>query len=82
MTAAGAHREGLWIIGRRVERPEAIVLALVLAAWSCTAGSRPRSGWSNAGELAIGGTARLGHGPVRSRFGFARYATLAGRPLR
>ena len=31
MTAAGARREGLWIIGRRIERPEAILLSLVMA---------------------------------------------------
>jgi len=32
MTAAGAHREGLWIVGRRIERPEAVLLALIRGA--------------------------------------------------
>ena len=31
MTATDARREGLWIIGRRIERPETILLSLVMA---------------------------------------------------
>ncbi|HEY8772395.1 MAG TPA: hypothetical protein VIM66_04410 [Candidatus Limnocylindria bacterium] len=80
MTAAGAHREGLWIAGRRIERPEAILLALVLAGLVVYGWFAP-SFWlavAIAGQLAIGGMGAVWViGPVRSRFGFARYATLA-----
>jgi hypothetical protein len=80
MTAAGARREGLWLVGRRIERPEAIALALVLTGlvvygWFASAF------WlavAIAAELAIGGLGAVWIiGPVRSRYGFARYATLA-----
>ena len=78
MTATGARREGLWAIGRRIDRPETIVLALVmggLVVYGWFAGSF----WlavAIAGQLAIGGLGAVWIiGPVRSRFGFARYAT-------
>lgn len=78
MTATGARREGVWIVGRRIERPEAILLALVLAALVLY-------GWvaspfwlavAIAAQLAVGGMGAVWViGPVRSRYGFARYAT-------
>jgi hypothetical protein len=80
MTATGARREGVWIVGRRVERPEAILLALVLA-------TLVLYGWvaspfwlavAIAAQLAVGGIGAVWViGPVRSRYGFARYATFA-----
>lgn len=78
MTATGARREGLWIIGRRIAHPEAIVLAavvggLVVYGWFAS------SFWlavAVAGQLAIGGLGAVWViGPIRSSFGFARYAT-------
>ncbi len=79
MTVAGARREGL-TIARRWERPEAIVLAVMLAGLAVY-------GWSAApfwvaaviaGQLAIGGMGAVWViGPVRARYGFARYATFA-----
>lgn len=78
MTATGARREGLWIVGRRIERPEAIALALVMAGL-VVFGWFASSFWlavAIAGQLAIGGMGAVWViGPVRSRFGFARYAT-------
>jgi hypothetical protein len=78
MTATGARREGLWIIGRRIERPEAILLAVVMGALVVWGWFAP-SFWlavAVAGQLAIGGMGAVWViGPVRSRFGFARYAT-------
>jgi len=78
MTATGARREGLWIIGRRIERPEAILLAVVMGALVVYGWFAP-SFWlavAVAGQLAIGGMGAVWViGPVRSRFGFARYAT-------
>lgn len=78
MTATGARREGLWIVGRRIDRPETIVLAIVM-------GGLVVAGWfaspfwlavAVAAQLAIGGMGAVWViGPVRSRFGFARYAT-------
>jgi predicted membrane channel-forming protein YqfA (hemolysin III family) len=80
MTATGARREGVWIIGRRIERPEAVVLALVLTGLVVYGWFAPPF-WlavAIAGQLAIGGMGAVWViGPVRSRFGFARYATLA-----
>jgi hypothetical protein len=78
MTATGARREGLWIVGRRIEHPEAILLALVLAALVVYGWFAPPF-WlavAIAAQLAIGGIGAVWViGPVRSRFGFARYAT-------
>lgn len=78
MTATGARREGLWIIGRRIERPETIVLAAVMAGLVVYGWFAPPF-WlavAIAGQLAIGGMGAVWViGPVRSRFGFARYAT-------
>jgi hypothetical protein len=78
MTATDARRDGLWIVGRRIERPEAIVLALVLAGLVVYGWFAPPF-WlavAIAGQLAIGGMGAVWViGPVRSRFGFARYAT-------
>lgn len=78
MTATGARREGLWIVGRRIERPETIALALVIGGfvvWGWFASSF----WlavAVAGQLVIGGMGAVWViGPIRSRFGFARYAT-------
>jgi hypothetical protein len=78
MTATGARREGVWIVGRRIEHPEAIVLALVLAGLVVYGWFAPPF-WlavAIAAQLAIGGIGAVWViGPVRSRFGFARYAT-------
>jgi hypothetical protein len=78
MTATGA-RGVLTTVVRRFERPEAIMLAFVLAALVLY-------GWvaspfwlavAIAMQLAIGGMGAVWViGPVRSRYGFARYATL------
>jgi hypothetical protein len=78
MTATEARRQGLWIVGRRIDRPETIVLALLM-------GGLVAAGWfasafwlavAIAAQLAIGGMGAVWViGPVRSRFGFARYAT-------
>ena len=78
MTATGARREGVWIIGRRIERPEAVVLAVVMGALVVWGWFAP-SFWlavAVAGQLTIGGMGAVWViGPVRSRYGFARYAT-------
>ena len=78
MTATGARREGLWIIGRHIDRPEAIALALVMGGLVIF-GWFASSFWlavAIAAQLAIGGMGAVWViGPVRSRFGFARYAT-------
>jgi len=78
MTATGARREGLWIVGRRIEHPEAIALAIVLAGLVVYGWFAPPF-WlavAIAAQLAIGGIGAVWViGPVRSRFGFARYAT-------
>ena len=80
MTTARAQREGLTATRRRIEHPEAIVLALALtglAAW----GWRATPFWlavAIAGQLAIGGLGAVWViGPVRARYGFARYATFS-----
>lgn len=78
MTATGARRERLAVIARRVERPETIVLALALAGLVVYGWFAPPF-WlavAIAGQLALGGLGAVWViGPVRSRFGFARYAT-------
>jgi hypothetical protein len=78
MTATEARREGVWIIGRRIERPDAILLALVMGALVVYGWFAP-SFWlavAIAAQLAIGGMGAVWViGPIRSRFGFARYAT-------
>lgn len=78
MTATGARREGLWIVGRRIERPDAIGLAVLMAGLVVYGWFAPAF-WlavAIAGQLAIGGMGAVWIiGPVRSRFGFARYAT-------
>jgi hypothetical protein len=80
MTAEGARRQGLWVVGRRIERPEAIVLA-VLVTGLVVYGWFASSFWlavAIAGQLVVGGMGAVWViGPVRSRYGFARYATFA-----
>ena len=75
---AGTRRLGLSIVGRRIERPETIVLALALAGL-VVYGWFASPFWlavAIAGQLALGGMGAVWViGPVRSRFGFARYAT-------
>lgn len=75
---AGARRLSLSIVGRRIERPETIVLALVLAGL-VVYGWFASPFWlavAIAGQLALGGMGAVWViGPVRSQFGFARYAT-------
>ena len=45
MTSTGARRERLTTMRRRIERPEAIVLAVVVAGLAVSAGWRRPSGW-------------------------------------
>jgi hypothetical protein len=75
---AGTRRLSLSIVGRRVERPETIVLALALAGLVVYGWFAPPF-WlavAIAAQLALGGMGAVWViGPVRSRFGFARYAT-------
>ena len=75
---AGTRRLNLSIVGRRIERPETIVLALGLAGLVVYGWFAPPF-WlavAIAGQLALGGMGAVWViGPVRSRFGFARYAT-------
>jgi hypothetical protein len=77
MTAAEARRRAVTAV-RRIEHPEAILLALMLTGLAAF-------GWvaspfwmavAIAGELAVGGIGAVWViGPVRARYGFARYAT-------
>ena len=80
MTATGAQGGGLTVTRRRIERPEAIVLAVLLAGLA-VAGWLVSPFWVAvviAGQLAIGGIGAVWViGPVRARLGFARYATFA-----
>lgn len=79
MTAAEARRRAT-TAARRIEHPEAVVLAVVLTGLAAY-------GWvatpfwmaiAIAAELAIGGLGSVWViGPVRARYGFARYATFA-----
>lgn len=80
MTATGASQGGLAGIGRRIERPEVIFLALVVTGLAVF-------GWfatpfwftvAIAAQLAIGGLGAVWViGPMRASFGFGRYATFA-----
>jgi hypothetical protein len=80
MTAAGARGERLSANRRRIEHPEAIVLALVVTGLAVY-------GWfaspfwmavAIAAQLVVGGLGAVWViGPVRARFGFARYGTFA-----
>jgi hypothetical protein len=80
MTSAGARRERLTTIRRRIERPEAIVLAMVVAGLAVYGWLAPPF-WmavAIAVQLVIGGLGAVWViGPIRARFGFARYGTFA-----
>ena len=77
MTTAEARRRAATAV-RRIEHPEAIVLALVLTGLAVY-GSAASPFWmaaAIAAELTIGGIGAVWViGPVRARYGFARYAT-------
>lgn len=80
MTATGASEGRLDGIGRRIERPDVILLALVMAGlvvWGWFASPF----WLTvaiAAQLAIGGLGAVWViGPMQARFGFGRYATFA-----
>ena len=79
MTAAGA-RDAISTAVRRIERPEAIVLAIVLAGLAVYGWFAPPF-WTAvaiAAQLVIGGMGAVWViGPVRARYGFARYATFS-----
>jgi hypothetical protein len=79
MTATGARRAVTTAV-RRIERPEVIVLALVLTGLAVYGWFAPPF-WTAvaiAAQLAIGGMGAVWViGPVRARYGFARYATFA-----
>ncbi|HLE89258.1 MAG TPA: hypothetical protein VI733_04320 [Candidatus Limnocylindria bacterium] len=80
MTAARAARSAWGAAVRRVERPEALLLALLLTGLAVY-GWFAQPFWlavAIAGQLALGGLGAVWIlGAVRARFGFARYATLA-----
>lgn len=80
MTATGARGEQLGTIRRRIERPEAIVLAVVVTGLAVYGWLAPPF-WlavAIAAQLVIGGLGAVWViGPVRARYGFARYATFA-----
>lgn len=80
MTAAGASHGRLAGIGRRIEHPEIIVLA-VLQTGLAVFGWLGTPFWvavAIAGQLVVGGLGAVWViGPIRARFGFGRYATFA-----
>lgn len=75
-----ARRPFSWRIASRVERPEGVLLALVLAGVAA-AGWYGETFWlavAIGGQLALGGLGAVWIiGPATARLGFARYATLA-----
>ena len=80
MTVTGARSGGLATARRRLERSEAVMLAVLLAGLAVYGWIAPPFWVAVAigGQLAIGGMgAVLVIGPVRARYGFARYATFA-----
>ncbi len=80
MTTAGARGQRLATLRRRIERPEAIVLA-VLVAGLAVYGWLATPFWmavAIAVQLVIGGLGAVWViGPIRARLGFARYGTFA-----
>jgi hypothetical protein len=80
MTAAGAEHEQLTTNRRRIERPEAVALALAVAGLA-VAGWLAAPFWlavAIAAQLVIGGLGAVWViGPLRARYGFARYGTFA-----
>jgi hypothetical protein len=80
MTSTGARRERLTTMRRRIERPEAIVLAVVVAGLAVYGWLAPPF-WmavAIAVQLVVGGLGAVWViGPIRARFGFARYGTFA-----
>ncbi|HEX2193805.1 MAG TPA: hypothetical protein VHK63_02450 [Candidatus Limnocylindria bacterium] len=75
-----ARRPLSWRIASRVERPEGVILALVLAGVAVGGwyGSNFWLAVAIAGELVLGGLGAVWIiGPATARLGFARYATLA-----
>ena len=80
MTTTDAPSGRLTSVRRRIERPEAIVLAVVVAALAVV-GWRSSPFWTAvaiAGQLVVGGLGAVWViGPIKARFGFGRYGTFA-----
>lgn len=80
MTSAEGRRERLAAVRRRIEHPEAVVLAVVVAALA-VAGWLLSPFWmavAVAAQLVIGGLGAVWViGPIDVKFGFARYGTFA-----
>jgi hypothetical protein len=80
MTSTEVRRERLTAIRRRIERPEAIVLAVVVAGLAVYGWVAPPF-WmavAIAVQLVVGGLGAVWViGPIRARFGFGRYGTFA-----
>lgn len=80
MTSTGARRERLTTIRRRIEHPEAILLAVTVAGLAVAGWLLPPF-WmavAIAGQLVVGGLGAVWViGPIQVRFGFARYGTFA-----
>jgi len=73
-----------WRIASRVERPEAVLLALVLAGVAATGwyGSTFWMAVAIGAQLVLGGLGAVWViGPATARLGFARYATLAAAAI-
>jgi hypothetical protein len=80
MTSTGARRERLATVRRRIEHPEAILLAMVVAGLAVAGWLLPPF-WmavAIAAQLVIGGLGAVWViGPIQVKFGFARYGTFA-----
>jgi hypothetical protein len=80
MTSTGARRERLTTVRRRIEHPEAILLAVVVAGLAVY-GWLATPFWmavAIAVQLVVGGLGAVWViGPIQVRFGFARYGTFA-----
>lgn len=80
MTSTEARRERLTAMRRRIDHPEAIALAIVVAGLAVY-GWRAPPFWmavAVAVQLIIGGLGAVWViGPIQARFGFARYGTFA-----
>ena len=80
MTSTGARRERVTTMRRRIEHPEAIVLAVVVAGLA-VGGWLASPFWmavAVAAQLVVGGLGAVWViGPINVKFGFARYGTFA-----
>lgn len=80
MTSTGARRERLATVRRRIEHPEAVLLAVVVAGLAVAGWLLPPF-WmavAIAAQLVVGGLGAVWViGPIQGRYGFARYGTFA-----